>query len=253
MASEEEKDLTAVLQVVLASTSPSRLSILRSAGVEPLVISSGVDEDAVVADLQREVGAPAPEQVVAALAEAKARAVVDDLEGARASSLMESSAEDPPKVAGPAVLIGGDSMLLIDGKLQGKPHTAEETVRRWHNQRGKTAELLTGHAVFHIPGDTPQNTEDSEYHNFWSPEPYVEVSTTKIRFAEVSDADIEAYAATGEPFSCAGAFTLEALGGWFIDRIEGDPSSVVGLSLPVVRRAIAHFGYPASATWNRTI
>ena len=72
-----------------------------------------------------------------------------------------------------------------------------------------------------------------------------------MHFADVSDRDIAAYAATGEPWECAGAFTLEALGGWFIERIEGDPSSVIGLSLPVIRRASAHFGYPVSSLWHR--
>ncbi|OFT90149.1 hypothetical protein HMPREF3098_03720 [Corynebacterium sp. HMSC28B08] len=291
------------LQVVLASTSPSRLSILRSAGVDPIVIASGVDEDAVVADLRTRVGEPSPKDVVAALAEAKAQAVVDEL---RADSPVAAA------LTGPAVLIGGDSMLLIDGELQGKPHTAEETVKRWRNQRGKMAELLTGHAVFYLParaerqqsgpvdavtqqakpvdtatqqagpkdtvtqqsgpvdtvtqqaeaagaappetatagaGYSPHPTSTAKL--LWRQDPYVEVSTTTLHFANASDADIHAYAATGEPFGCAGAFTLEALGGWFIDRIEGDPSSVIGLSLPVVRRALEHFGYSAQATWNR--
>ena len=263
MASEKTECSPVALQVVLASTSPSRLSILRSAGVEPLVIASGVDEDAVVANLQPAEGKPAPKHVVAALAEAKARAVIDDLEGASAGAGNVLGTADSQEKTAPAILIGGDSMLLIDGELQGKPHTAEETVRRWHNQRGKTAVLLTGHAVFHRPSSAVRDAEGAEnrilhkngatpqHHNRWCPDPYVEVSTTRLHFAEATDADIEAYAATGEPFGCAGAFTLEALGGWFIDRIEGDPSSVIGLSLPVVRRAIAHFGYPASTTWNR--
>jgi septum formation protein len=72
-----------------------------------------------------------------------------------------------------------------------------------------------------------------------------------VHFAEASDRDIEAYAATGEPLGCAGAFTLEALGGWFIDRIEGDPSSVIGLSLPLVRRAVESYGLAVSDLWNR--
>lgn len=208
-------------RLVLASTSPSRLSILRSAGVEPVVVPSGVDEDAVVAGLDN----PTPEQVVQALAVAKARAGWEQLEADAG--------------AGPdAVLIGGDSMLLIDGELQGKPHTEAETVRRWHNQRGKVAELLTGHALLSGAATGPQM--------------YTEVARTRIYFANPTDKDIAAYAATGEPFGCAGAFTLEALGGWFIDRIEGDPSSVIGLSLPVVRRGLESFDLHFSDFWNRT-
>ncbi|RAV32912.1 Maf family protein [Corynebacterium heidelbergense] len=201
------------MRVVLASSSPSRLAVLRNAGIEPDVRTSGVDEDAVVADLPTD--RRDPEAVVQALALAKARAVAEEL-------------ADPE-----AVVIGGDSMLLIDGELQGKPHTEEETVRRWLHQRGKTAELLSGHAV--LRGTAR----------------YTEVSRSRIHFAVASDRDIRAYAHTGEPFGCAGAFTLEALGGWFIDRVEGDPSGVLGLSLPVVRRALASFGLPVSAAWNR--
>ena len=212
-------------QFVLASTSPSRLSILRSAGVEPEVAPSHVDEDAVVATLAN----PTAEDVVQTLAEEKARATAADLFG------------DTPLPAR-TVLLGGDSMLLIDGELQGKPHTKEETIRRWQYQRGKTAELLTGHAL--LCGGDGEHT---------APREHLEVSRTRIRFAEPTDADIEAYAATREPFGCAGAFTLEALGGWFIDRIEGDPSSVIGLSLPVVRRALYRFGFNASDFWNPPI
>lgn len=192
--------------IILASSSPSRLSILRGAGVEPRVVVSHVDEDVAAAELTD----PTPKEFVLHLATAKARAVERE-------------------VGGQSVIIGGDSMLLIDGELQGKPHTYEETVRRWQAQRGQRAELITGHAVIDVDGRL-----------------HTEASRTSIFFAEVSDADIAAYAATGEPFGCAGAFTLEAIGGWFIDRIEGDPSSVIGLSLPVVRRALTGFGYNVS-------
>ena len=124
-----------------------------------------------------------------------------------------------------------EAMLLLDGELQGKPLTAEATVARWQAQAGRRAELLTGHCLI----------ADGRRH--------VETSRTVIYFAQASDDDIAAYAASGEPLQCAGAFTLEALGGWFIDRIEGDPSSVIGLSLPVVRRAIYSFGWNVSDFW----
>lgn len=202
-------------RIVLASTSPSRLSILRSAGVEPVLINPEVDEDAAAAELQE----PTPEEFVQHLAQAKARAA-----WRRRQEGGEAAEGD--------VLIGGDSMLLIDGQLQGKPHTEEETVRRWQQQRGKTARLITGHCVIY-QGDE-----------------YLETATTTLHFANATDADIRAYAATGEPLFCAGAFTLEALGGWFIDRIEGDPSSVIGLSLPTIRRALESFGLTASSFWN---
>lgn len=196
------------MNIVLASSSPSRLSILRSAGVEPLVCPADVDEDALLDSLVER----SPADKVAALAQAKAEAIAGDYP------------DD--------VVIGGDSMLLLDGVLQGKPHTVDKTIERWKQQRGKTAELITGHCVI-----TPRGR-------------YVETSTTTVTFAHADDADIEAYARTGEPLQCAGAFTLEAIGGWFIDSITGDPSSVIGLSLPVVRRALYAAGYNVSEFWN---
>lgn len=215
--------------LILASTSPSRLAILRSAGVEPVVIPSRVDEDAAAAQLSD----PSPTEFVSHLAMAKANAVLGD---PGLAELFHTGVRE-------AVVIGGDSMLLIDGQLQGKPHTEEETVRRWQQQRGKVAELVTGHALLKVTAgaEAPPQVADT----------YSSAGRTAVHFAEATDREIAAYAATGEPFGCAGAFTLEALGGWFIDKIEGDPSSVIGLSLPVVHRGLAQFGYAASDFWNR--
>ena len=195
------------MRLILASQSPSRASILRGAGVEPVLEPADIDERSLEASL---AGHP-PADIVAALATAKAEKVA------------ERYPTEP--------VIGGDSMLLLDGELQGKPHTEEATIERWHQQAGRTAELLTGHCL--IFGDKR----------------HVETSTTTVHFAQASEADIAAYAYSGEPLHCAGAFTLEAMGGWFIDRIEGDPSSVIGLSLPVVRRALYAFDLNVSDFW----
>ncbi|MEJ5928353.1 nucleoside triphosphate pyrophosphatase [Corynebacterium sp. H128] len=195
------------MHLVLASSSPSRKSILESAGVSPVIHPADVDEDRIIASL---TGAE-PATVVEKLAQAKAEAVAHHY---------------------PAdVVIGGDSMLLLDGELQGKPHTVAATIERWRAQRGKTAELITGHHLI-----SPAGT-------------YTGTSRTRVHFAQASDADIAAYAQSGEPLQCAGAFTLEAMGGWFIDRIEGDPSSVIGLSLPLVRKALYSFGINVSEFW----
>ena len=195
------------MRLILASQSPSRASILRGAGVEPVLEPADIDERSLEASL---AGQP-PADIVAALATAKAEKVA------------ERYPAEP--------VIGGDSMLLLDGELQGKPLTEEATIERWHQQAGRTAELLTGHCL--IFGDKR----------------HVETSTTTVHFAQASEADIAAYAHYGEPLHCAGAFTLEAMGGWFIDRIEGDPSSVIGLSLPVVRRALYTFDLNVSDFW----
>ena len=195
------------MRLILASQSPSRASILRGAGVEPILEPADIDERSLEASL---AGHP-PADVVAALATAKAEKVA------------ERYPTEP--------VIGGDSMLLLDGELQGKPHTEEATIERWHQQAGRTAELLTGHCLI------------------FGEKRHVETSTTTVHFAQASEADIAAYAYSGEPLHCAGAFTLEAMGGWFIDRIEGDPSSVIGLSLPVVRRALYAFDLNVSDFW----
>ncbi|WIM68226.1 nucleoside triphosphate pyrophosphatase [Corynebacterium breve] len=196
------------MRFVLASQSPSRRMILESGGVTPIQHPAHIDEDALLETLSDE----SPATTVCALARAKATVVA------------EQFPDD--------VVVGCDSMLLLDGKLQGKPLTVDSTIERWKTQRGKTAELLTGHAVC--------------FQGKWVEET---ISTT-IHFGDVSDKDIVAYAQSGEPLQCAGAFTLEALGGWFIDRIEGDQTSVIGLSLPLLRRALYSFGLSASDFWR---
>lgn len=214
-------------RVILASSSPSRRSILAGGGIEPAILVPEIDEDAVLA---ARADSPAAEKVLA-VAQAKAEAVAARLDAA--------DAENAPEA--PLIVIAADSMLLLDGELQGKPYTVEATIERWKQQRGKTAELLTGHAILH-------RAEQPDRAGSW--DVFGHTSRTTLSFAWVSDADIAAYARTGEPLYCAGAFTLEALGGWFIDRIEGDPSSVIGLSLPTVARAIRGFGYDVSDIWN---
>lgn len=194
-------------RLVLASGSPSRRQILQQAGVEPIIAPADIDEEA----------------VIAALGEARPPVVVTEL--AQAKSLAQAAAYPND------VVIGCDSMLLLDGQLQGKPHTIAKTIERWHKQRGKTATLLTGHSL-----------RFGDQH-------YQEVSQTTVVFAAADDIDIQRYAESGEPLECAGAFTLEALGGWFIDRIDGDPSSVIGLSLPVLRRGLHSFGFRVSDFW----
>ncbi|MDO4630750.1 MAG: nucleoside triphosphate pyrophosphatase [Corynebacterium sp.] len=200
------------MRIVLASGSASRKSILKSAGVIPVIHpATAVDEEA----------------LIAGLADADSATVVAELAAAKVSEVAPLHPDD--------VVIGADSMLLIDGTLQGKPHTEERTIARWQQQRGKAAKLITGHHIVSPRGS------------------YAEVASTIVEFApDIPDADIRAYAATGEPLACAGAFTLEALGGWFIDRIVGDPSNVIGLSLPVVRRALYHFGYDVHHFWSDT-
>ena len=212
------------MRVCLASTSPARLMLLRQAGIEPLTQSPGVDEDAVAAAAAAERGAElAPAELVLLLARAKAADV--------AQRLAEDGSFD-------GIVIGGDSMFEIGGRVYGKPYTAEEATRRWQEMRGATGILHSGHSVFRVsPGSAP-----------------VEATATaeaSVTFAEdITDAEIAAYVASGEPLLVAGAFTVDSLGGAFITRVDGDPSTVVGMSLSTVRRLAADLGVTWTDLWS---
>ena len=212
------------MRVCLASTSPARLMLLRQAGIEPLTQAPDVDEDAVAAAATAERGSDLlPAELVLLLARAKAaavaheRAVAGDFDG---------------------IVIGGDSMFALGGRVYGKPYTAEEATRRWKEMRGATGILHSGHSVFRVsPGEAP-----------------VEATATAeaaVTFADdITDAEIAAYVASGEPLHVAGAFTVDSLGGAFITRVEGDPSTVVGMSLSTVRRLAADLGVEWTDLWS---
>jgi septum formation protein len=204
--------MVAGVRLVLASASPARLAVLRAAGIEPVVRVSGVDEDAVAAALAD----PTPDALVAALAEAKAAAVL-----ARVAGELDD-----------AVVVGCDSMLLHDGRVLGKPGTVEVARERWRSMAGTTGELLTGHSVQRPDGRSATATE-----------------RTTVHFGQPTEGELEAYLATGEPLAVAGAFTLDGLGGWFVEGIGGDPSSVIGISLPLTRRLLAEVGLSVVDFW----
>jgi septum formation protein len=192
-----------LVRFVLASASPARLKTLRAAGVEPEVIVSGVDEDAITADT-----GPG---LVQALASAKAHSVAG-------------------RLTGDLLLLGCDSMLEFDGNVVGKPASAAEAVARWQQLSGRSGVLHTGHTLLELRDGTIRRAAEA-------------VASTEVRFAHLSDDEIEAYVGTGEPLHVAGAFTIDGLGGWFIESIVGDHHNVVGLSLPLLRRLLAELGY----------
>ncbi|CAK6699683.1 septum formation inhibitor Maf [Synechococcus sp. CBW1107] len=196
--------------LVLASASPARRRLLEQAGISHRVRVSGVDEEA-----WRD---PDPLQLVQALARAKAEAV------GRALVLSEGE-----RVAG---VLGCDSLFVLDGSVYGKPRDAEEASSRWRRMAGSWGELHTGHCLLPM-GDTLGTP------GCCPPDPLVATVTTRVRFAELSDAEIAAYVATGEPLSCAGGFALEGRAGALVERIEGCFSNVIGLSLPLLRRWLA--------------
>ena len=209
-------------RLILASASSGRRRVLRQAGIDPLVIVSGVDEDAVIASLPDDTPLP---DVVCALATAKADDVHSRL---------------PAEVAEDCVVIGCDSMLELDGRLCGKPDSVDAARRQWESMSGRTGTLHTGHAVLRLRDGRALHRE-------------VESASTTVHFALIGETDLEAYLATGEPLSVAGSFTLDGQGGWFVDRIEGDPSNVIGISLPLMRRLLNRVGVPAIELWSRPV
>lgn len=217
---------------LLGSASPARRRILRAAGLDPLVLIADLDEDALVARL---AGEP-PARIVTALAEAKAEAIVGRLLAAPGA---ETAPGEPElaEVAADGVVVTCDSMLLLDGVLRGKPLTPEVAIARWREMRGRRGELMTGHCVTRLrDGAVTARAAGS--------------ASTTIRFSDVSDTTITRYVATGEPLQVAGAFTLDGLGGWLLDGIDGDPSSVIGISLPLTRDLLDDVGVDVTDLWR---
>ena len=204
------------MQLYLASTSPARLATLRAVGVEPVLLTSGVDEEAVAAAAEPLDGP----QLVQLLARAKAEAVIgrSEIDG---------------------FILGGDSAFELDGQLFGKPHLPEVARARGLAQRGRTGLLHSGHWLIDHRGGVLGDGVGG-------------VSTAAVTFAgDITDDEIDAYVATGEPLQVAGAFTIDSLGAPFISRVDGDPHAVVGLSVSLLRTLLLQFGIPWHSLWNR--
>ena len=202
------------MHLYLASTSPARLATLRSAGIEPIVLPSHVDEDAAV-----EAASPlTPIETVQLLARLKARAVLSpDLDG---------------------IVLGGDSVFELDGIVYGKPHLPEIARERWMLQRGRTGHLHSGHWLIDHRGGVVNGEVGA-------------VSTAAVTFADnITENEIDAYIATGEPLEVAGAFTIDSLGAPFITSVDGDPHAVVGLSLSTLRSLLLDFDVEWPSLWS---
>ena len=194
--------------LVLASASAARRRLLEQAAIPHRVAVSGVDEGAIAhAD---------PHELVRQLARAKALAVA---EGALAG-------RHPDRA-----VLGCDSLLLFEGEVFGKPADADQALERWRRMAGGSASLLTGHCL--IGGDAPGGDRER-----------LATVATHLWFAPLSDGEIRAYVATGEPLHCAGGFALEGRGGALVERLEGCFSNVIGLSLPLLRRWLAEAASP---------
>jgi septum formation protein len=211
-------------RLVLASTSPARLTLLRNAGIEPIIIAPGVDEDVVAARAEAMGLINNTADMVHVLAKAKAEAVLNHTD------------------AFGKLIIGCDSSLEFDGQSLGKPHDPEVARDRWRQMRGRAGVLHSGHWV--IDNRNPSEGVQSPAAG--------RTAKTIVHFADLSDAEIDAYVATSEPLKVAGAFTIDSLGGAFIRAIEGDPHTVVGLSLPTLRDLVIQLGVDYPSLWNRT-
>jgi len=208
-----------VTRLVLASSSPARLALLRSAGIEPEIVLPSTDEPALAAQAKLENPNLSAQELVGLLAKAKAESVLRDI-----------------STRG-ALILGGDSALEFQGEVLGKPHEPEVALERWAKLSGNVGVLHSGHYL--IDNRDPANPVGAQM-----------VSSTKVFFSKLSSQEIADYVATGEPLKVAGAFTIDGLGGAFIDRIEGDSHTVVGLSLKVLRELAAGFGVHYPSFWR---
>ena len=198
------------MRFVLASASPARLQTLRAAGVAPIVHVSGVDESAATED--------DPETLACLLARLKGEAVCAEI-GTR---------ED-------AVLVACDSVLAMDGVAHGKPGSDDAVRARWRRMRNHEGTLITGHHVIAIRGGRTERR--------------TRAASTLVRFADITDAELDAYVASGEPQQVAGAFTVDGLGSAFVTGLDGDPHNVVGISVPLLRVMFAELGLDWVSFW----
>lgn len=204
-----------VPRLVLASASPARRKLLDAAGIDCEVLVSGVDETTVEASR--------PEVLSTALARMKAEAVAERL---------RSTGRGDEHL----LVLGCDSVLYFAGDILGKPEDATEATGRWRAMRGGKGVLHTGHCLIDMA--TGRHAEAT--------------AATTVHFADIDDIEIAAYIASGEPLAVAGAFTIDGLGAPFVTAVEGDPGTVIGLSLPLLREMLAELGVRITDLWRPT-
>ena len=210
------------MQLILASTSPARLSVLRAAGIEPVCIAPEVDEDE---EVRRHEAGLGRTLTTAEMVEYLGRLKAEDVARRHGADL-------------DGLILGGDSAFLLDGETLGKPHVPDVALARAKAHRGQTGVLHSGHwLIDNTDGRTGRGVGE------------VDTATVKLS-ADLTDAELEAYVSTGEPLKLAGGFAIDGLAGAFIERIEGAPSCVIGLSLPALRRLVVRLGHAYPALWN---
>ena len=191
--------------------------ILASASPARLAVlrAAGLEPEVMVSGVDESAfTAGTPAELAGLLAQAKAAAVASGLED--------------------GLVIGCDSLLDLDGRALGKPVSAAEAADRWRQMAGRTGTLVTGHCVIDVATGRRAAA----------------VAATRVRFGTPSEQEIAAYVASGEPLAVAGAFTLDGRGGWFVEGIEGDHGTVLGISLPLLRRLLAELGISVTDLWT---
>ena len=216
-------------RLILASQSPARTKLLSHAGIAHEVLVSDVDEDAV----QARYGVTDPHDTALLLARAKAEAV---------ASLPEADG---------AIVIGCDSVFEFDGEAHGKPYTADVARERMLRMSGSMGVLHTGHWLVDCRDtDTDSEDDDGDVTARGTGATLGSVSSAEVHFMEMSAEEIETYIATGEPLQCAGSFTIDGYGGAFIRKVDGDPHTVVGLSISALRALLGQANVGITELWT---
>jgi septum formation protein len=192
--------------------------VLASASPARLAVlrAAGLEPDVIVSGIDEDAfSASTTAELVGLLAAAKASSVASSLDD--------------------GLVIGCDSMLDLDGQAYGKPASRDEAIADWRAMSGRTGTLLTGHCVIDVAAGRRVSG----------------VAATTVRFGTPADEEIVAYVGTGEPLEMAGAFTIEGLGGWFVDSIDGDHNNVIGISLPLLRGLLRDLGVTIPWLWSQ--
>ena len=214
--------------LLLASASAGRRATLRAARIEHSALPVDLDEEAILAQARaRAATSPGPQEALTPADEVLLLA-------------REKAVAATARSEGGYVVLGCDSMLELDGEVIGKPHTAERARERWRAMRGRTGTLHSGHWL----------VDDRDPADGGSGATFGATASCELRFADLSDAEIEAYVATGEPLGVAGGFAIDGRGGPFVEHVQGDPHAVVGLSLPMLRRMLGEIALGVHELWE---